>query len=146
MHVLQGKFLERSQSCFYALSVSRLAGFDYLLFIYVSRSVLLYSGNTHWGLFCGGLLHVPHIQSHTWTHVHNAHTWTCARLLWLWTVAVVTVWGGTRALVGGYSQYLYGAINQSESAILYPREKKGRSEHRKQAEKREKRGDVWVCV
>lgn len=59
---------------------------------------------------------------------------------------MVTVWGGTRALVGGYSQYLYGAINQSEGAILYPRGKKGGSEHGKQAEKREGGVGGYECV
>lgn len=69
----------------------------------------------------------------------------CARSLWLCGVAVVTMRRGTRALVGGYSQHLYGPINQSKGSVLCPREKGGQSTETEQ--KREKEGG-WgvVCV
>lgn len=91
-----------------------------------------------------------HMRTRTYTHSHtdadtNTHThaliWfivheaTCAFVhafqhthalsLWLLRVAVATVGWGTRALVGGYSQHLYGAINQSQGTICAPEKKKG---------------------
>ena len=60
------------------------------------------------------------------THAYEpAHPYMHARpLCEFWGVAVVTVWRGTWALVGRYSQHLYGSINQWEGCILCPREKK----------------------
>lgn len=59
---------------------------------------------------------------------------------------MVTLGRGTRALVGGYSQHLYGAINQSE-AVFCALEKRGGGggEHRKRADKR-RRGGMGVLL
>lgn len=77
-----------------------------------------------------------HTDADTNTHTHAliwfiVHEATCAfqhthaLSLWLLRVAVATVGWGTRALVGGYSQHLYGAINQSQGTICAPEKKKG---------------------
>lgn len=61
---------------------------------------------------------------HTWVHTSCG----CERLLWK------RCEGGTGALVGGYSQYLYGAINQWGDATLNPRGKRGADTGSKQIE------------
>lgn len=142
----------------------------YSLYCCSARSVS--SRSTQCTLFIEGpLLHVHYVHSlHTHTHarthkhtqVFHLCTWTTqcthalnntcahpymhARSRWLWGVAVVTVWSGTRALVGGYSQHLYGAINQSEGSTLCPREEGGwKQEASEKKKKRERKSGGWWC-